>query len=298
MSAINLGWGYQWKKSQKVSHMFNPFDLKLVNLLETTPEFDEIVDTNPYVKKSFEEEFIAGMRYDLIYDNSIRKPIGFYGQFGLSTAGNLIELLNLNNEGERPYTIFGNVYSQFFKASADLRLFTNTVKQGLVLRFYTGTGISYGNSTVMPYVEQFFSGGANSIRAFAARSLGPGNYQPEVINGLIDQTGDIKLEGNIEYRFPFSKTLKGAIFVDAGNVWLLNEDVSRPGANFKFATFIDQLAVGTGFGLRFDFNFFVMRTDIGMPLRTPYATENGNWLTSTNEVFSRSIFNLAIGYPF
>ena len=150
----------------------------------------------------------------------------------------------------------------------------------------------------MPYVEQYYSGGANSIRAFVARSLGPGDYKPEVINGLIDQTGDIKLEGNIEYRFPFSKTLKGAIFIDAGNVWLLNEDESRPGADFKFGTFVNQLALGTGFGLRFDFNFFVMRTDFGLPLRTPYATETGHWLTTTREVFSGTIFNLAIGYPF
>jgi outer membrane protein assembly factor BamA len=298
MSAINLGWGYQWKKSQKVSHSFYPFNLNLVNLLETTPEFDDIIATNPYVKKSFEEEFIAGMKYDLIYDNTSRKPNGFYGQFSLSSAGNLIELLKINSSGERPYTIFGNIYSQFIKASADLRLYTNTVKRGLVLRLYAGTGYSYGNSTVMPYVEQFYSGGASSLRAFTARSVGPGSYKPEVINGLIDQTGDIKLEGNIEYRFPFSKTVQGGIFIDAGNVWLLNEDESRPGANFKFGTFIDQLAVGTGFGLRFDFNFFVMRTDIGLPLRTPYVTETGNWLTTTKEVFSGSMFNLAIGYPF
>jgi outer membrane protein assembly factor BamA len=298
MSAINLGWGYQWKKAQKISHIFYPFNLNLVNLLETTPEFDDIIDTNPYVKKSFEEEFIAGMKYDLIYDDINRKPNGLYGQFSLSTAGNLIELLNLNSGGERPYTIFGNIYSQFIKASADLRLFTNTAKQGLVLRLYTGMGYSYGNSTVMPYIEQFYSGGASSLRAFTARSVGPGTYKPEEINGIIDQTGDIKLEGNIEYRFPISKTLKGAVFVDAGNVWLLNEDVSRPGAEFKFDTFIHQLAVGTGFGLRFDFNFFVMRTDLGLPLRTPYSTETGNWLTTTKAVFSGGMFNLAIGYPF
>jgi outer membrane protein assembly factor BamA len=298
MSAINLGWGYQWKKSQKVSHLFYPFNLNLVNLLETTPEFDDIVNTNPYVKKSFEEQFIAGIKYDLIYDNVNRKPNGFYGQFSLSTAGNLIDLLNFGSDGERPYTIFGNIYSQFVKASADIRLYTNTVKQGLVFRLYAGTGYSYGNSTVMPYIEQFYSGGANSLRAFTARSVGPGTYKPEEINGIIDQTGDIKLEGNIEYRFPFSKTLKGAIFIDAGNVWLLNEDESRPGAEFKLGTFIDQLAVGAGFGLRFDFNFFVMRTDFGLPLRTPYATENGNWLTTTKEVLSGTMFNLAIGYPF
>ena len=174
MSAINLGWGYQWKKSQKVSHMFYPFNLNLVNLLETTPAFDDIVDTNPYVKKSFEEEFIAGMKYDLIYDNTKRKPNGFYGQFSLSTAGNLIELLNFRQSGERPYTIFGNIYSQFVKASADLRLFTNTVKTRFGFQVLYRSWHSYGNSTVMPYVEQYYSGGANSIRAFTVRSAGSG----------------------------------------------------------------------------------------------------------------------------
>jgi outer membrane protein assembly factor BamA len=298
MAAINMGWGYQWKRTNKISHQFYPVNLDLLNLLKTTSEFDEIISTNPYVKKSFEEDFIAGMKYDLIFDNTIRKPIGFYAQLSLSTAGNLIEFLKINSSEERPYTLLGNIYSQFFKVSADFRFYTNTVKQGFVFRLFTGTGYSYGNSTVMPYIEQFYSGGANSIRAFTARSLGPGNYQPEVINGLIDQTGDIKLEGNIEYRFPFSKTLNWAVFADIGNIWLLNEDVTRPGANFKFGTFSDQLAVGTGLGLRFDFGFFVMRTDFGFPLRTPYSTENGNWLTKTNQVFSGTIFNLAIGYPF
>ena len=250
MSAINLGWGYQWKKTQKISHIFYPFNLNLVNLLETTPEFDDIIDTNPYVKKSFEEEFIAGMKYDFIYDDINRKPNGLYGQLSLSTAGNLIELLNLNSGGERPYTIFGNIYSQFIKASADLRLYTNTTKQGLILRLYTGAGYSYGNSTVMPYIEQFYSGGASSLRAFTARSVGPGTYKPEEINGIIDQTGDIKLEGNIEYRFPISKTLKGAVFVDAGNVWLLNEDVSRPGAEFKFDNIYPSIGSGNGFWVK------------------------------------------------
>lgn len=298
MAVTSLGWGYQWRKNQKISHIFYPFNINIVNVLKTTTAFDEIINTNPYVKKSFEEQFIAGMKYNLIYDNTSRKPFGYYWKFDISTAGNLIDLFNRKSQGERPYTFIGNVYSQFLKTSVDLRFFTNSIKQGLVFRFYAGTGISYGNSVVMPYIEQYYSGGASSIRAFTARSLGPGNYRPEEINGLIDQTGDIKIEGNVEYRFPFSKKLKGALFIDTGNVWLLNEDPGRPGANFSFSTFVDQLAVGTGFGLRFDFGFFVMRTDLGLPLRTPYITETGNWLTSTKQIISGSMFNLAIGYPF
>jgi outer membrane translocation and assembly module TamA len=268
-------------------------------LLETTPEFDSIVNTNPYVKKSFEEQSIAGMKYDFIYDNSTRSSNGTYLQLSLASSGNLIDLIKSHtSDNERPYTILGNIYSQFFKATLDTRYYTRSTKKGLAMRLYAGTGISYGNSVVMPYIEQYYCGGSNSIRAFVARSLGPGGYQPEESNGIIDQTGDIRIEGNLEYRFEISKTLLGAFFVDAGNVWLLNPDEYRPDAEFKFNTFMKQLAVGTGAGLRFDFDFFVLRTDFGIPLRTPYPGETGNWIKSVDDNRFGLMLNLAIGYPF
>ncbi len=299
MTSANLGWGYQWKRTQKITHSFFPFNLNMVNLLETTPEFDTIVNTNPYVKKSFEEQSIAGMKYDFIYDNSTRTANSTYLQLSIGTSGNLLDLIKSHtSDNERPYTILGNVYSQFIKATLDARYYTRSAKKGVAIRLYTGTGISYGNSSVMPYIEQYYSGGSNSIRAFVARSLGPGGYQPEESNGIIDQTGDIRIEGNIEYRFVISKSLLGALFVDAGNVWLLNTDEYRPDAEFKFNTFAKQLAVGTGAGLRFDFDFFVLRTDFGVPLRTPYAGETGNWIKSVNDKRFGILLNLAIGYPF
>jgi outer membrane protein assembly factor BamA len=150
----------------------------------------------------------------------------------------------------------------------------------------------------MPYVEQFYSGGSNSIRAFVARAVGPGELKPDETSDIIDQTGDIKLEGNMEYRFKLSKVLHGALFIDAGNIWLLNPDESRPGTEFKFNTFADQLYVGTGFGLRFDFNFFILRTDLGLPIRTGYLVEGSNWVRNTRDAIGGSVFNLAIGYPF
>ena len=156
----------------------------------------------------------------------------------------------------------------------------------------------------MPYVEQFYSGGSNSIRAFQARYLGPGSVHPPVKTDttevIIDQTGDIKLEGNIEYRFKISEIVHGALFIDAGNVWLWHYDETRPGGEFRFDTFAGQLAVGTGFGLRFDFNFFILRTDLGFPLRNPYRDEKSgsNWVWKTGDVFNRMVFNFAIGYPF
>ena len=153
------------------------------------------------------------------------------------------------------------------------------------------------NSTVLPYVEQFFAGGAYSVRGFASRSLGPGSFYDEG-STYIDQSGDVKLEGNLEYRFGLSKVLKGAVFLDAGNIWLVNEDENRPGSKFTFDTFYQQLAIGTGVGLRFDFNFFVLRTDLGFPLRTPYVEDDSNWLLGSGKALANPMLYLAIGYPF
>jgi outer membrane protein assembly factor BamA len=297
MNSINMGFGYQWRKTQKISHQLLPLRINIVSLQKTTAEFDSIVDSNPYVKKSFEEQTIIGPKYDFTYDNSTRNRNGVYFQGELSTSGNIIDLFYQLSSSERPYTLLGETYSQFVKTSVDFRYYTRSVKKGWVMRFYAGTGVSYGNSTVMPYVEQYYSGGSNSLRGFTARSLGPGSYKPVDYNGIIDQTGDIKLEMNAEYRFPLTESMLGALFLESGNVWLLNNDENRPGAQFNFNTFGRQLAVGTGLGLRFDFDFFVLRTDFGLPLRYPYNDGSGYWNTF-GETFSKFMFNIAIGYPF
>jgi outer membrane protein assembly factor BamA len=301
MNSFNMGYAYQWKKTERITHIFYPIYFNSITLLKTTPEFDSILNTNPYIRKSFEEQFIAGMKYNFIYDNSSSKQInGFYFQGGIGTAGNLIDFFKSNTSGshERPYTTLGNVYSQFVKLTSDLRYYRNINKHSLAFRLYAGVGLPYSNSVVMPYVEQFYSGGSNSIRAFVARSLGPGGYHEQHPSDIIDQTGDVKLEGNAEYRFSLSEIVKGAFFLEAGNVWLLNKDENRPDAEFHFNTFANQLAVGTGFGLRFDFNFFILRTDVGLPLRNAYATDGRYWLPSARDVFKGFLFNLAIGYPF
>ncbi len=298
MNSLNTSFSYQWKKKPNITHMLTPLKINIVSLRQTTSQFDSIVNSNPYVKKSFEEQSILGTEYNFTFDNSTRKSNGFYFQGIISTSGNFIDLLKGSGNNQRPYTILGEVYSQFLKTSVDFRYYPETYKKGFAFRFYAGTGFSYGNSSVMPYIEQFYSGGSNSLRAFTTRSLGPGSYKPVEYNGIIDQTGDIKIELNTEYRFPFSKMVYGAFFLETGNVWLLNEDINRPGAQFNISTFYKQLAVGTGAGLRFDFGFFVLRTDVGLPLRTPYEMGNGYWYKNMGDVFSGFRFNLAIGLPF
>jgi len=301
MSSVNLGYNYQWKRKERITHTYYPVYFNSITLLETTPEFDSILNANPYIRKSFEEQFIAGMKYNFIYDNSSSKQTnGIYFQGGISTSGNLIDLykrITIDTE-ERPYSAIGNIYSQFLKLTTDLRYYRNIEKHSLAFRLYAGVGFPYSNSVVMPYVEQFYSGGSNSLRAFVARSLGPGSYHEENTSDIIDQTGDIRLEGNMEYRFALSAVVKGALFLDAGNIWLLNKDESRPDAEFHFNTFTNQLAVGTGFGLRFDFSFFILRFDLGFPLRNAYATDGRYWLSSAGDVFNGFLINFAIGYPF
>jgi len=297
-SKINLA--YNWGKTREIQHSFSPVYINSVNLLATTPAFDSIIEDNIYIRKSFEEQYIVGAKYEFSYDNTYKKQaFNFLYHGGISTSGNTLDLFNSigKNPADRPYTSLKSVYSQYIKLTNDFRFYLNGFNKTLVLRVYAGLGLPYLNSTVLPYVEQFFSGGAYSVRGFTSRSLGPGSFYDAESN-YIDQSGDVKLEGNLEYRFGLSKVLKGAVFLDAGNIWLVNEDEGRAGSKFEFDTFLRQLAVGTGVGLRFDFNFFVLRTDLGFPIRTPYVADDSHWLIGTGKAFSKPLFYLAIGYPF
>ena len=158
---------------------------------------------------------------------------------------------------------------------------------------------SYGNSEYAPYSEQFYIGGANSLRAFTIRSVGPGSYRP---NGndrysYLDETGTLKLEMNIEYRFRMFADLYGALFVDAGNIWLLKKDPERPGGEFRLSKFGDQLALNTGFGIRYDLGFLVARIDFGLGLHAPYKTKRNGYF-NLNPLKDGFGWHFAIGYPF
>ena len=151
----------------------------------------------------------------------------------------------------------------------------------------------------MPYSEQFYIGGSNSIRAFQIRSIGPGSYHPEETQySYLDQTGDLKLEGNLEYRFKIYEQLHGALFVDAGNIWLLKKEEQRPGGVFEIKNFLKELALGTGFGVRYDFSYLVLRMDLGIPLHAPYATGKSSYYNISGNLLKNMVLNFAIGYPF
>lgn len=300
MFSVMTNLNYRWGKTQNVQHSFSPAYLNQISLLKTTPEFDSVANENIYIRKSFEEQFILGVRYSFTYDDSYQvRPNNFFFQGSVNTSGNLVDAAKrLGTEpADRPYQLLNTVYSQYLKFTTDARYYRNWENHSLVFRLYAGIGLPYLNSSVLPYVEQFFSGGAYSIRGFTARYLGPGSFYEDT-RGYIDQSGDLKLEANMEYRFSFSKILKGALFLETGNIWLTNEDENRPGSGFNPGTFYNELAVGTGVGVRYDFNFFVLRTDFGFPLRNPYPTDGRNWLFGTGNIWSDIHFYLAIGYPF
>ena len=197
--------------------------------------------------------------------------------------------------------LFGTPFAQFVKGQAQI-VYSRRLKPGtqhwLVSRFLIGAEHAYGNSKEVPYIEQFYIGGANSIRAFTVRSIGPGSYRPpkDQTNGYFDQTGTFKLEMNVEYRFPLFGDLHGAAFVDAGNVWLLRKDELRPGGELKANTFLRDIALGTGVGLRYDLGMMVIRADLGYGLHAPYADYPRKYF---NIAFKKAFaFHLAIGYPF
>ncbi|HLT75713.1 MAG TPA: BamA/TamA family outer membrane protein, partial [Ohtaekwangia sp.] len=232
----------------------------------------------------------------------------------IQLAGNLLNMVqDIVHENETgAFELFGMPYSQFVRGDIDFRHYWQLDRHNkLASRLILGTGYAFGNSDVMPYVRQFSIGGSNSIRAFPARSLGPGTYyvgdelQDEGSGRpiFIDQRADIKLEGNVELRFDIVKAFKGAVFVDAGNIWSFNED-SRPGGKFDWDDFYDEIAVGTGLGFRFDFDFFVLRFDIAFPVRKPFLPKGNRWVFdeinpgSSEWRRNNLIFNIAIGYPF
>jgi outer membrane protein assembly factor BamA len=291
---------------------------------QTSEAFEEEVAKNPVLAKSLENQFIIGTRYSYTVNTQLTevqaqkfeerkyRTHNFYFNGNVDVAGNLINLLQKGSrEANEDPTLFGFPFSPYVKGDIDIRHYlTLDPRNKIASRFILGAGYAYVGTTTLPYVKQFSIGGSNSIRAFPARSVGPGTYYirehiPKDSTQFIDQRGDIKLEANIEYRFDIFKIVKGALFLDAGNIWVLKEDPeeTRDGVRFDSKTFLHQLAVGTGFGLRFDFSFFVLRLDTAFPLRKPWEEEDP-WVANEIDFGSKTwrkenlIFNIAIGYPF
>ncbi|WP_416997479.1 BamA/TamA family outer membrane protein [Alistipes ihumii] len=294
---------YDFQTSPRSFHSFTVLKLVYNKLLHTTAEFDRTMDENPAIALSFRDQFIPSMNYTYTYDNTFgpRQNKRIFWQNSITSAGNLLYgAMELFGKRGAKY-LFGNQFSQFIKGVSEIRYsFKTGRKSWLVTRLLIGAGYAYGNSKVMPYSEQFYIGGANSIRAFTVRSLGPGSYHPKESdrNSYLDQTGDFKMEANVEFRFPLMGDLHGALFVDAGNIWLLKNDPNRPGGTLKWKGLLNEVALGTGFGLRYDLKFIILRADLGIAIHTPYPNPDKPHYYNISSFKDGLGFHLAIGYPF
>ncbi len=309
LNSFKGSFGYQWKENVRKEHELLVANITYVSPTNVSELYLDQATLIPGLLKVIEKQLIFGPTYNYTYTNTMekRKKHTFYYKGGIELAGNVAGLIAGSNvkKGDTT-TVFGVPFSQFVKIDSDFRHYMKLGKDSqLVSRVMVGAGYAYGNSSELPFIRQFFNGGTNSIRAFRARSIGPGTYDASTEDSpfLPDQSGDLKLEMNIEYRAKLFSVVHGAVFVDAGNIWLLNKDENKPGAEIT-KDFINQLAVGTGVGLRFDLSFLILRTDLAFPLRKPYLAEGDRWVLDKISFGNGSwrkenlVFNLAIGYPF
>ncbi|MFT4580248.1 MAG: outer membrane protein insertion porin family, partial [Nitrospinales bacterium] len=313
LNSFSLQYGYSWRATLRKQHQFLPIVINRINLLEKTKALEDILEENPSLRSSFENVYIAGMQY--IFTQSSKKVNSqesyYYFRANIESSGNGAFLLNRITKGKQdePYSFLGLPFAQYIKNDFDFRYYIPLKTSTLITRLFAGTGYAYGNQKVMPYVKQYYSGGSNGLRAFPIRTVGPGSYlNPQIDtdeNEFIDQTGDIKLEGNLEYRFGIVGYLKGALFLDAGNIWLMrDENDAREGGLFKFNEFYDEIAIGTGLGFRLDINSFILRLDLAFPLSKPFLPQGERWVADKIALGDKNwrkenlVWNLALGYPF
>lgn len=302
MAQFNMAMSYDWQATRRATMSYTPFKLTYTKLINTTTAFDSIMAANPAVALSFESQFIPQMLYSYSYERSFDANNTLNLNFSAQEAGNIFwGIYELAGKKDGQKELFGTPFSQFVKGHLQL-VYTRRIagsNSQIVSRVAVGAAHAYGNSSQVPYSEQFYCGGANSVRAFTVRSLGPGSYHDPNAGstGYFDQTGTFKFEANVEWRFPIIGIINGALFLDSGNVWLLKEDPSRPGGLLKGSTFFKDLALGTGAGLRVDLGMIVVRGDLGIGIHAPYETGKSGYYNMTS--FSNSLaFHLAIGYPF
>jgi outer membrane protein insertion porin family len=313
LNSFNASFGYQWKPGLHKQNELNLMNITYVDAASVSKIYrDSIKHThNPALAHVIDKQFTFGPSYAYTYTNTtdVGRINTMYYMGKATLSGNLYGIITQADTPRRVSKLFGTPFNQFVKLENEFRFYhVIGPKSKLASRIIVGVGLPYGNSTVMPYSQQFFIGGANSLRGFQARSLGPGAYNPPIdltqgVRFLPDESGDIKIEANLEYRPKLFSIVEGALFIDAGNIWLLRGNANLPGAAFG-KNFISQMAADAGLGLRFDLSVLILRTDIGFPIIKPNLPAGQRVVikqidfTSSKWRGQNLIFNLAIGYPF
>lgn len=290
---------WEWHAGRHSLNVFTPFKLTYSRLIHTTLVFDSTMNANKAIALSFQNQFIPAMEFTYVRDVTAGAN-SFTWSSTITEAGNVFAGIWRLAGSKDDKKMFGTPFSQFLRGQTQFvwrRALSG--KSSLVGRAFLGIAHAYGNSSEVPYSYQFYIGGANSVRAFTVRTIGPGSYHPAYrgANAYYDETGTFKFETNLEYRFPILGYFKGAIFLDAGNVWLLKEDEQRPGGKLVMKNLFKELALGTGLGVRFDMQMLVVRADMGIGIHAPYDTGRSGYFNISK--FKDAIaFHLAIGYPF
>jgi outer membrane protein assembly factor BamA len=304
---VRTSYGYQWKTSRYNTHRLNPIDFNFIKVFDYDSAFiASIKDLS--IRSSYLDHTISATNYIYTYNTqNIQKRTDYtFLRATAETAGNLMSLLSsvldrpkeiVDSIAGPQYLFMGTPFAQYVKTDLEYtRGWVIDKFNTVVFRAFGGMALPYGNSTQIPYEVKYFAGGANSIRAWAVRTLGPGTYKADSTE-YPNQAGDIKLEANLEYRFKLISRLEGALFLDVGNIWSVNDN--RPGTNFKFNSFYKEFAVGTGTGLRFDFTYVVIRLDLGLKLRDPAIQDGSKWIIGKRKLTGSDLnLNFAIGYPF
>ena len=307
-------WRYKWAdRSNRTRRTFDLIDLNVVNLPRSTIDFiDNIAPDNPLLRYSYEDHFIMRMGYTWYHTN--RRPATstfqrletqvntFTVRAAAETAGSLLYALSSLTGQKREdgaYKIFGIQYAQYLKGEIDYTI-NHRFSDRNSISFHAGGGIAYpyGNSEMVPFEKRFYAGGANGVRGWGVRTLGPGAYDSRNnVTDFINQCGDISLVLNLEYRNKLFWVFEGAVFIDAGNIWTIKNYPNQPGGFFRFKTFYKEIALAYGLGLRMDFNYFLLRLDMGVKAHNP-AYGQGRW-PLLDPSWKRDVsFHFSVGYPF
>jgi len=302
-----VSFGYNWKAGNYQEHITNPIQVNMVKVPTESIDPEFAAGLSPAQANAYKDVLIIGGGYSFIFNNQkIQKSRDYWFlRINAETAGNMVNMYKkiVNaDKTEDAYTVLNQPFAQYVRSDIDLR-YTYTINDAssIAYRGFAGVGVPYGNSKVMPVEKQYFGGGANGIRAWQARTLGPGSFDPNT--SIKNQTGDIKLEANAEYRFKLFWILEGAVFMDAGNIWTIKYDPEQVGSQFEFNKFYDDIAVGTGAGIRFDLKFVIARIDAGMKLRDPLLTDGSKWIIRQRPYSFKNnpedfTVVFGIGYPF
>lgn len=305
---INFDIGYNWNQTKQIKHILTPINLNYVKV-DPTPEFDSIIQNEPNqrLREQYSDHMIFGLNYSFVFNNQNLKYLEHFNYFRVNfeTSGNLLyglnSLFNSPKNSDGYYQFLGVRYAQYVRINTDFRhyyYFANKTS-GLVFRVLLGLAYPYQNSNEIPYEKGFYGGGANDMRGWQFRALGPGGFAgfPDTASITYERVGDIQIEGNVEYRFPIYRWFKGSIFADIGNVWQYKENETFPNGDFEWNKFYREFAVDVGIGFRFDLTFFIFRLDVATPIVDPKYAE-GERFRPNFPTWGQLVWNFGIGYPF